>query len=83
MRELLLLAQISCGLPFLDWPIGSQLLSVASAYRSTDHFYPALNWLLEKDMHFMQWYTKNFFVGEFDWTNAVSVHEPGCVSNSR
>lgn len=39
--------------------------------RSTDHFYPALSWLLQKDAGLMQYYTKNFFVGEMDWTYSV------------
>lgn len=40
---------------------------------STDHFYPALNWLLQKDKAWMQYYTKNFYVGELDWTYAVRL----------
>ncbi|GAA6027900.1 hypothetical protein JCM8097_001772 [Rhodosporidiobolus ruineniae] len=35
----------------------------------TDHFYPALQWLLEKDAGWMKSYTnKVFYVGENDWT---------------
>ncbi|GAA5976429.1 hypothetical protein JCM5350_001687 [Sporobolomyces pararoseus] len=34
----------------------------------TDHFYPALQWLLEKDRGYMSYYSKSFYVGEFDWT---------------
>ncbi|GAA5852505.1 hypothetical protein JCM8547_002522 [Rhodosporidiobolus lusitaniae] len=35
----------------------------------TDHFYPALQWLLEKDLNWMKSYTdKVFYVGENDWT---------------
>ncbi|GAA6014116.1 hypothetical protein JCM10207_006101 [Rhodosporidiobolus poonsookiae] len=35
----------------------------------TDHFYPALQWLLEKDIAWMKSYTsKVFYVGENDWT---------------
>lgn len=37
----------------------------------TDHFYPALQWLLEKDQGWMQSISKNFFVGENDWTGQV------------
>ncbi|GAA5938373.1 uncharacterized protein JCM15063_000718 [Sporobolomyces koalae] len=36
----------------------------------TDHFYPALQWLLEKDRGYMSYYSKTFYVGEFDWTGA-------------
>ncbi|GAA6019404.1 hypothetical protein JCM11491_004817 [Sporobolomyces phaffii] len=36
----------------------------------TDHFYPALQWLLEKDRGYMGYYSKSFYVGEFDWTGA-------------
>jgi len=35
---------------------------------STDHFYPALQWLLEKDNGYLSYYSKSFYVGEFDWT---------------
>ncbi|KAM0788312.1 hypothetical protein ACM66B_001455 [Microbotryomycetes sp. NB124-2] len=45
----------------------------------TDHLYPALTWLLEKDAGFMQWYTKNFFIGEFDWTNARGGDPPSSL----
>ncbi|KAK4058341.1 hypothetical protein OIO90_000499 [Microbotryomycetes sp. JL221] len=45
----------------------------------TDHLYPALNWLLEKDASFMQWYTKNFFIGEFDWTFARGGDSPASM----
>ncbi|KAK4051914.1 hypothetical protein OIV83_002619 [Microbotryomycetes sp. JL201] len=45
----------------------------------TDHLYPALTWLVDKDAGFMQWYTKNFFIGEFDWTNARGGDPPSSL----
>lgn len=47
-------------------------LIVSFLPRRTDHFYPALQWLLEKDISWMKSYTsKVFFVGENDWTGQV------------
>lgn len=43
------------------------------SHSRTDHFYPALNWLLQKDKSWMQYYTKNFYVGELDWTYSVRL----------
>lgn len=52
------------------------LIVVPFCARRTDHFYPAEDWLLSKDKAWMSFYTKNFFVGELDWTNAVRPCSP-------
>lgn len=39
----------------------------------TDHLYPAQNWLTQKDQGWMQYYSKNFYIGEMDWTGTVRV----------
>lgn len=42
----------------------------------TDHFYPAENWILKKDQSWMGYYTKNWYAGELDWTNANGGDSP-------
>lgn len=47
--------------------LGSRLIRY-----STDHFYPAEDWLLQKDTKTLEGvHDKNFFVGELDWTGEV------------
>ncbi|KDE04485.1 hypothetical protein MVLG_05052 [Microbotryum lychnidis-dioicae p1A1 Lamole] len=43
-------------------------VSVANVDVVTDHFYPALDWLLSKGQTMMGSYLKSFFIGELDWT---------------
>lgn len=49
-----------------------RLTEVARTSCRTDHFYPALQWLLNKDQGWMNNYSnKVFYVGELDWTGLV------------
>ncbi|GAA5828292.1 hypothetical protein JCM11251_006183 [Rhodosporidiobolus azoricus] len=64
-----LVADGTDGLTNYDGSLGNTGLGVAEVDLVTDHFYPALQWLLEKDNNWMKSYPdKVFYVGENDWT---------------
>ncbi|CEQ41442.1 SPOSA6832_03175 [Sporobolomyces salmonicolor] len=58
----------SDGLVDTTGALASTGLSVSPVDLVTDHFYPALQWLLTKDEGYLSSYSKVFFIGELDWT---------------
>ncbi|GAA6014735.1 hypothetical protein JCM8202_001643 [Rhodotorula sphaerocarpa] len=57
------------GLTTYSGDLGNTGVKVDAVDLVTDHFYPALQWLLEKDQGWMNNYDKKiFYVGELDWT---------------
>ncbi|BGO96958.1 hypothetical protein NBRC10513v2_002556 [Rhodotorula toruloides] len=63
-----LVADGSDGLTNYNGDLANTGVGVSKVDLVTDHFYPALQWLLEKDQGWMKSISKNFFVGENDWT---------------
>ncbi|KAI5481657.1 mannan endo-1,4-beta-mannosidase, glycoside hydrolase family 5 protein [Pseudohyphozyma bogoriensis] len=60
----------SDGLVDLSGSLMNTGFGASSVDMVTDHFYPAMDWLLNKDDGYLKSSTsKNFFVGELDWTN--------------
>lgn len=52
--------------------LATSAFDVSQSDLVTDHFYPSENWLLSKDNGFLLSQSKNYFVGELDWTGQVS-----------
>ncbi|GAA5858364.1 hypothetical protein JCM1840_001167 [Sporobolomyces johnsonii] len=63
-----LVADGSDGLVDTTGALANTGLSVSPVDLVTDHFYPALQWLLTKDEGYLSSYSKSFFIGELDWT---------------
>ncbi|GAA5969798.1 hypothetical protein JCM11641_008044 [Rhodosporidiobolus odoratus] len=64
-----LVADGTDGLTDYSGSLANTGISVDEVDLVTDHFYPALQWLLAKDQGWMNSHTdKVFFVGENDWT---------------
>ncbi|GAA5940708.1 hypothetical protein JCM10213_004294 [Rhodosporidiobolus nylandii] len=64
-----LVADGTDGLTDYDGNLANTGMNIDAVDLVTDHFYPALQWLLEKDQGWMNSHTdKVFFVGENDWT---------------
>ncbi|GAA5904420.1 hypothetical protein JCM6882_008905 [Rhodosporidiobolus microsporus] len=64
-----LVADGTDGLTDYDGNLANTGVKVDEVDLVTDHFYPALQWLLEKDAGWMKSYSnKVFYVGENDWT---------------
>lgn len=67
---------ILCKSPFPSFLIRQTKASLVR----TDHFYPAEDWLLTKDIGLMNGQSKSYYVGELDWTGQVSYHFRGSES---
>ncbi|GAA5823456.1 hypothetical protein JCM3770_006043 [Rhodotorula araucariae] len=64
-----LVADGTDGLTDYGGSLANTGMKVANVDLVTDHFYPALQWLLTKDKNWMASYdSKVFYVGENDWT---------------
>ncbi|KPV76197.1 glycoside hydrolase family 5 protein [Rhodotorula graminis WP1] len=64
-----LVADGTDGLTDYGGSLATTGMKVSNVDLVTDHFYPALQWLLVKDKNWMNSYqSKVFFVGENDWT---------------
>ncbi|GAA5910192.1 hypothetical protein JCM8208_006754 [Rhodotorula glutinis] len=64
-----LIADGTDGLTDYGGSLANTGMKVSNVDLVTDHFYPALQWLLVKDKNWMNSYpSKVFFVGENDWT---------------
>ncbi|GAA6000169.1 uncharacterized protein JCM10292_004017 [Rhodotorula paludigena] len=64
-----LVADGTDGLSDYGGSLANTGVGVSNVDLVTDHFYPAQQWLLEKDQNWMKSYSdKVFFVGENDWT---------------
>ncbi|GAA5840838.1 hypothetical protein JCM9279_001235 [Rhodotorula babjevae] len=64
-----LVADGTDGLTDYGGSLANTGMKVSNVDLVTDHFYPALQWLLVKDKNWMNSYqSKVFFVGENDWT---------------
>ncbi|BGP38816.1 hypothetical protein JCM10449v2_002754 [Rhodotorula kratochvilovae] len=64
-----LVADGTDGLTDYGGSLANTGIKVSDVDLVTDHFYPALQWLLQKDKNWMTSYpSKVFYVGENDWT---------------